>query len=118
MNHQYRDYLNSPQWQEKRSELFRLKGYKCVECGSAKRVQAHHISYRNIFNENVATDLIPLCIICHYKLHDQDRQNFKRRPVQVPPAKLRRSRIKTRRQKAKNERRKNARRYRKVYSRL
>jgi 5-methylcytosine-specific restriction endonuclease McrA len=108
MNNQYRDYLNSPQWQEKRSELFRLKGYKCVECGSTRRVQAHHVSYRNIFHENVATDLIPLCIVCHYKLHDLQRA-VKHRPILEPRRKGRKKRNRrSSLQKAKRQLRANA----------
>lgn len=35
-----------------------------------KSVQVHHITYKNLGNENVLTDLCTLCGSCHKKIHN------------------------------------------------
>lgn len=67
----YRKYLKSRQWQEKRTVRIMLDGKVCQECGSAINLQVHHLTYDNIPNEDLS-DLITLCKTCHTKLHAVD----------------------------------------------
>ena len=62
----YINYIKSPEWRLKRKQRMKIDNYKC-ECGrSAKHV--HHLTYKNLFNENME-DLRSLCILCHDAKH-------------------------------------------------
>lgn len=64
MNQQYCDYLNSPAWFNRRTGCI-LKAGKCCEvCSGTERLQAHHLTYANIFDEPLR-DLMCLCKPCH-----------------------------------------------------
>ena len=71
----YESYMRSPEWEKKRKERLAIDGYKCVMCGrpletcKKKSLDVHHISYENLGNENVYTDLVTLCSTCHRNLH-------------------------------------------------
>lgn len=71
---QYRDYLDSPQWEYKRQQRFGIDGYRCVMCGRHEHevgsLDVHHVTYRNFTHENVLTDLCTLCRPCHDKIHN------------------------------------------------
>lgn len=54
----------SKRWQKKRKECFKHFYFKCALCGSPRNLQAHHITYRNLFNEKPG-DLVSLCFDCH-----------------------------------------------------
>jgi 5-methylcytosine-specific restriction endonuclease McrA len=62
----YKDYLNSNEWAQIRIDLFNIRGKKCEDCGNTKRLQIHHLTYKNIFNEE-PEDLKILCKNCHQK---------------------------------------------------
>ena len=48
----YRAYLSTPEWKAIRMEVISLK--KCCErCKSTYRLEVHHKSYRNLFNEGL-----------------------------------------------------------------
>lgn len=64
----YTEYLKSPQWKSKRQELFNERGKRCESCGRTENIQVHHLTYRNVFNENLE-DLQVLCKKCHSKKH-------------------------------------------------
>ena len=66
---EYKAYLKSPEWQATRRKVFKLYGYRCDQCGSAKNLHIHHITYENLGEEQIS-DLVPLCEECHKKLHD------------------------------------------------
>lgn len=65
---EYDNYLRTPEWREKREELFLLRGKKCEKCGSTKQIEVHHLHYKNIFNEKME-DLQVLCKPCHIEEH-------------------------------------------------
>ena len=57
---EYKDYMRSEQWKAKKQERIAIdKG--CCMCGrpldEIKSVQVHHITYKNLGNENVLTDV-------------------------------------------------------------
>jgi len=64
----YSKYLTSKKWKEKRRLVLDRDGHKCRMCPSDKNLQAHHITYDRIFNEDL-NDLITLCSKCHDEIH-------------------------------------------------
>lgn len=64
----YDNYLQSPQWRNKRQELFNERGKKCEHCGATTQIHVHHIHYRNLGNEKLE-DLMVLCKSCHEEEH-------------------------------------------------
>lgn len=50
-----------------------IDGYQCVMCGcrgtTTIPLEVHHITYRNIGNEDVYKDLLTLCRSCHRNVH-------------------------------------------------
>lgn len=65
---EYRNYLLSKEWANIRIDLFASRGRKCEACGSSKKLQVHHLHYRNIFKEE-PSDLMILCAACHEEEH-------------------------------------------------
>ena len=70
----YRAYLKSEGWQEKRKALYRDRGGRCEDCGRelGGRYHAHHTSYANVGNEPLQ-ELLLLCEGCHAKRHPRRR---------------------------------------------
>ncbi len=64
----YCEYLRSDDWYKKREYTIISRGRKCEGCGSAKKLQVHHTSYKNIGNEDQG-DLVVLCEVCHKAVH-------------------------------------------------
>lgn len=70
----YKKYLRSPSWQSKKAARLEIDNGICVMCGrtgqqTRRGLTCHHISYKNIGNENIYTDLVTLCPSCHLKIH-------------------------------------------------
>ena len=73
----YRKYLRSDKWKRKRNERLVIDKCRCQECGIQSNLQIHHLTYKNVFNENME-DLTTLCIDCHQKKHKNKRlKNWK-----------------------------------------
>ena len=71
----YVRYMKSDQWRKKRLERLQLDDFTCCMCGrpaaSCKHgLQVHHISYKNLTNEDVYSDLVSLCPRCHILIHN------------------------------------------------
>lgn len=65
----YRDYLQSPEWQQKRKSMLRASGYRCSLCNAQGELHVHHKTYERRGQE-FQKDLIVLCAECHRKFHD------------------------------------------------
>ncbi|WBC28395.1 HNH endonuclease [Rhodobacteraceae phage LS06-2018-MD05] len=65
----YYDYLESDKWAQLKIDLYNYRGRKCEKCGLTYKLQVHHLTYDNIFNEE-PEDLIILCENCHKKEHE------------------------------------------------
>lgn len=69
----YQDYLSSSQWREKARRRLQIDNFCCQMCGSrgssANRLEIHHLSYKNIYQENPYRDLVTLCHVCHRSIH-------------------------------------------------
>ena len=64
----YRKYLLSDEWAQIRIDLFNHRGKQCELCLSKNKLEVHHLTYKNIFNEE-PEDLMILCKSCHKKQH-------------------------------------------------
>jgi len=51
-------------WETIRAKVLERDGKKCMECGSANKLEAHHLTYENEGCEKLE-DLITLCKSCH-----------------------------------------------------
>jgi 5-methylcytosine-specific restriction endonuclease McrA len=67
----YDRYLNSPEWRAKSQKVIERAGGVCEGCLERKATQAHHISYRHIFNEFL-WELRAICEPCHERAHEHD----------------------------------------------
>jgi len=68
----YRLYLQSPQWRRKREARLILDRHRCVKCNAMRRLEVHHLSYRNVGNEPM-DDLRTLCKDCHDGVTEKSR---------------------------------------------
>lgn len=65
---EYRRYLKSPEWAERKRQYFSRFHRRCAACGTYKRIQLHHSSYERLTREP-DSDLWPLCFKCHRNVH-------------------------------------------------
>jgi 5-methylcytosine-specific restriction endonuclease McrA len=81
----YKTYIQSDDWQKKRSVRLWLDGFRCRLCDSVEDLEVHHrpTSYPRIPHESIYDDLITLCRICHALVTERIRaQQFS--VAQVP----------------------------------
>ena len=64
----YRAYLRTPEWKAIRLDILHLRNHKCERCDSTNRLEVHHKTYKNLFNES-PKDLELLCHKCHSNHH-------------------------------------------------
>jgi hypothetical protein len=64
---EYRAYLQSFDWQYRRSKVMAEHGGRCAMCENAA-VHVHHLTYERVGCE-APGDLIPLCAECHDQEH-------------------------------------------------
>ena len=69
----YEEYLKSDEWKAKAEARKQIDNNRCVMCESMgtnfNKLNCHHISYRNIFHEDIETDLVTVCDSCHKAIH-------------------------------------------------
>ena len=67
----YKKFLQSAYWTYVRNLVFKRDGKLCSRCPNTTKLQIHHTTYNNHFNEhNHLEDLIVLCKCCHEKEHN------------------------------------------------
>lgn len=64
----YKEYLQSEQWQKRRNEALINDGFRCKICKSEENLNVHHLTYERL-GEEKDEDLIVLCERCHSKWH-------------------------------------------------
>jgi C4-type Zn-finger protein len=104
VNKEYQKYLNSKEWLEIRIDILTTRP-QCERCGSGKKLEVHHLTYKRIFKEE-PSDLEVLCSGCHYKEHEKKikaKNKPKRKPKLSLKVKLFRKEVERRRQKASNK---------------
>jgi hypothetical protein len=75
----YLDYLKSEEWYNLKIDLLQNRGCKCEKCGTKKSptmLQVHHKTYIRLYDE-LASDLILLCGVCHMKEHEIFKEKIK-----------------------------------------
>ena len=65
----YLEYLKSDHWRQLRRAVIKRDGIQCTRCPAKKRLQAHHLFYRERWEDSVPEDLITLCFHCHKAAH-------------------------------------------------
>ncbi len=65
----YVEYLKTEWWNSIKRLRLAFDKYKCVECHSTRELDVHHLTYENLGDENIETDLITLCRRCHLDKH-------------------------------------------------
>lgn len=75
---EYRKYLLSKEWLDKRNELLKIRGNLCEICGKGGIIHVHHLTYDRIFKE-LPEDLQVLCENCHRKIHKKEKIKNKKR---------------------------------------
>ena len=66
----YRTYLGTDEWQEKRRQVLTRDKSICQMCYASRAVQVHHLSYKHLGDEPL-TDLVSVCIRCHSQIHNK-----------------------------------------------
>jgi len=74
---EYRDYLESEEWQSKRLAAIARAGHRCQLCNSAGALEVHHRSYARLFDE-APMDLTVLCQECHHAHHKRQDEKAAR----------------------------------------
>ena len=72
-------FLQSDWWRSLRMACLESAGFRCQGCGSGKRLQAHHVTYRENWFDTRQEDLRCLCNRCHSHVHDKDT-NWRPKP--------------------------------------
>ena len=78
----YLAYINSKEWLDIRIEIHHIRGGKCERCESTYNLQVHHITYKNLFNEE-PSDLELLCSGCHIAEHNLNKKGKKKRKKNI-----------------------------------
>jgi hypothetical protein len=66
---EYREYLKSRHWTQRRKLAIEQAGGKCNRCGATSFLQVHHLSYERLYMER-KKDLEVLCRGCHENEHE------------------------------------------------
>lgn len=66
--HEYNQYLKSPEWKQKREQVLSRDNYQCINCGSKEDLNVHHLTYKH-FKHELLIELITLCKRCHAIIH-------------------------------------------------
>lgn len=66
----YREYLDSPKWQEKRKKVLKRANGTCEGCGDTEATEVHHLTYEHRGDEFLF-ELVALCKSCHEKVHSE-----------------------------------------------
>ena len=75
-------------WKRLRLRAFEERGFRCVKCGKAGRLEAHHvIPVADGGAPMRLTNIVPLCRGCHIKEHAGDKRARPRymKPRNPPP---------------------------------
>ena len=78
LKEQHDKELKSPMWKRLRLKVFERYGCQCVECGSTKNIEVHHLIYRkgrHLWEYDVS-ELIPLCRKCHKNVSEDKNHKF------------------------------------------
>ena len=66
---EYKAYLLTPTWGDKRNQRLKIDGHQCRGCGATENLEVHHIHYDRLGKEDVERDLTTFCKRCHTAIH-------------------------------------------------
>lgn len=69
---QYNAYLQTDAWRKRRALVLKRAEYVCEACLEAPATQAHHTTYKHVFNEPLF-ELRAVCEQCHQAITAMDR---------------------------------------------
>lgn len=79
---QYDNYLQSPEWANKRQLVLQRDNFICQCCLQPKATQVHHLTYTHLYNEPLF-ELVAICVPCHESITAMDKgQSYE--PIQYP----------------------------------
>lgn len=70
MNEEYKEYLRSAHWRERRLEFLDYNNWECEICGNRAN-QVHHLNYDCLYEEE-DDDVEVVCWSCHQDRHMED----------------------------------------------
>lgn len=70
---EYKRYIKSPQWAQRRAILISKRGGRCEVCGTAQQIKLHHAHYATLTKERTQ-DVRVLCQKHHLELHALHRK--------------------------------------------
>ena len=84
----YNSYLCSKAWEDKRTQVLKRDGYRCVCCNTQAvdiPLDVHHKTYENIGKEPLS-DLAAMCKSCHDATHErlQAQEDYRQRALNRP----------------------------------
>lgn len=65
---QYKEYLQTAHWKQRRQRAIDRAGGHCVVCRNGRKVDVHHNTYEHLWDEH-DDDLAVLCEKCHKTFH-------------------------------------------------
>lgn len=72
-NMPYVEYLQTPEWAQKRDETLERDEHRCRACNTGENLHVHHRTYARRGNEEIG-DLTTLCSSCHEHFHKRISQ--------------------------------------------
>ncbi|MHA2279334.1 MAG: hypothetical protein ACXAC5_00375 [Promethearchaeota archaeon] len=70
----YKDYIKSPEWENRKTQFKSRHPKRCFVCNSSRQVELHHLSYIRLGNET-DEDLCWLCLPHHVEVHNLIRKS-------------------------------------------
>jgi hypothetical protein len=74
----YREYLESSEWEAFKQEKAKEEPRACRSCPATKKIQLHHMIYRDLPQSSRLEDTIWLCVDCHMTYHAAKPNAMKR----------------------------------------
>lgn len=68
-SNEYKNYIYSPQWRQKSNYILKITGHKCSLFFWLKATHVHHLHYKNLGNELIIRDCVPLSPKAHKIIH-------------------------------------------------
>lgn len=67
----YEDYLKSVRWRQIKNILKKdIVNRFCAKCKSKRKLNFHHLTYKNLNTEDDFMDIMVFCESCHEEIHD------------------------------------------------
>tara|TARA_R110000868_G_C10960892_1_gene768479 strand:- start:3211 stop:3744 length:534 start_codon:yes stop_codon:yes gene_type:complete len=73
---EYSEYLQTPEWKEKRQLVLKRANGLCEGCGKSIANEVHHLTYQRAGNE-MLFDLVALCAGCHHSIHGEEHADVR-----------------------------------------